>query len=492
MGLAVAVLLGVAAWGSARQTSDSTYGSLGSSAMGTLQTVLYAGEGRWRSCTRDDCPPIARDWGADALTYDAYLRWKTTKDPRALAVLRDIARYRYLYGTCGAADCTEWSDVPEWDAVAAAREYEATHDAYDLARAQAAFDSVERSDAYAGGACPDVRYQRPALERNQPGGEGRVKTLETEANAVKAALLLYAATHEPSYLQIAQRRYAASRRAFRDKALPLYTVWVLDDGAGCPQVRGRFYASVNGLMIWNGLALARWTYDDSYRRDALATARAVETRLADGRGIFANLQAENDIAEPLVEAMLGLSSSQGDGAQSARTWLLRNAAAAAGARRSDGTYGRFFDGPAPQAPATAWQTSGGLALAIAAAAVDSDGALPAASGWPAAASRAADVETASLPATISFTGSGIALIGTVGERCCQHGHARVYVDGVETVDRTGIWQNKMNWGKPFADSVLFAWRWPASGRHRIEIEPAAENPKEGGTFVHVRSELILP
>ncbi len=49
----------------------------------------------------------------------------------------------------------------------------------------------------------------------------------------------------------------------------------------------------------------------------------------------------------------------------------------------------------------------------------------------------------------------------------------------------------MNWGKPFADSVLFAWRWPASGRHRIEIKPAAER-KEGGTFVHVRSELILP
>ncbi len=128
--------------------------------------------------------------------------------------------------------------------------------------------------------------------------------------------------------------------------------------------------------------------DDGYRRDALATARAVETQLADARGIFTNLQAENDIAEPLVEAMLGLSSSQGDGAQSARTWLLRNAAVAVGAPRQFRRHvRRFFDGPAPQAPATAWQTSGGLALAIAAAAVDSDGALPAASGWPAAASR---------------------------------------------------------------------------------------------------------
>ena len=43
--------------------------------------------------------------------------------------------------------------------------------------------------------------------------------------------------------------------------------------------------------------------DAAYRAQALATGRSVASNLSDPAGIFENLQAENDIVEPLVEAM---------------------------------------------------------------------------------------------------------------------------------------------------------------------------------------------
>ena len=61
---------------------------------------------------------------------------------------------------------------------------------------------------------------------------------------------------------------------------------------------------------------------------------------------------------------------------------------------------------------------------------------------------------------IHFTGSAIALIGTLGEACCESGHARVFVDGHETFDETGIWQDKSSLGRRIPGTILFAWRWP--------------------------------
>lgn len=45
-----------------------------------------------------------------------------------------------------------------------------------------------------------------------------------------------------------------------------------------------------------------------------------------------------------------------------------------------------------------------------------------------------------LPATIPFRGSGIVLSGTIGKLCAR-AHVHVFIDGVETFDRTGLWQN---------------------------------------------------
>ena len=183
-------------------------------------------------------------------------------------------------------------------------------------------------------------------------------------------------------------------------------------------------------MISNGLLLARATDCAAYRSDALATGEAVAAYLGDARHVFANLQAENDVAEPLVEAMLDLAD--GEGQAFARDWIARAASAAIGARRPDGTYGRFFDGPSPQSPATAWQTNGGLALAVAAASLASAPPPGSVSDWSTAKLFVDD--QSKLPIGVSFEGSGIAIVGTLGEDCCEDGHATVLVDGMETYD----------------------------------------------------------
>jgi hypothetical protein len=94
-----------------------------------------------------------------------------------------------------------------------------------------------------------------------------------------------------------------------------------------------------------------------------------------------------------------------------------------------------------------------------------------------------------LPATVAFRGSSIALLGTLGERCCEAGHARVFVDGRETFDRGGIWQNKSSAGLALPQTVLFAWRWPSASAHVLRLEPGIFNRKEGGAFLHVRRVL---
>src|SRR5262249_9470351 len=184
-----------------------------------------------------------------------------------------------------ASDCGSWSDVPQWDAIALMDEYEATRSAAALAKAKAAFAYVEHSSAYALGACPTIRYQQPG------GGGNKLKTLETDANAIKAALLLYRATRDSQYLDAARTHYAAVRTYFLDPEVPLYSVYVFDDGTACTQVPHRFFASVNGDMIWSGLELSSDTGDRGYLGQAVATGRAVDRDLADGRGVFTDLQA---------------------------------------------------------------------------------------------------------------------------------------------------------------------------------------------------------
>ena len=465
-----------------------TFAELADAAATTLTTQFYAGHGRWRTCLDPSCGTNNIDWGSDSLTGVLYERRIVGGTGTPLETFRALEATEPLYGPCRAPGCKNWSDVPMWDAVAALRTYDVTRDEHALQNARAAYAAVAESDVYARGACPEIDYQRPRAE------SGGLKTLETDANRILAAALLAQRTGQAAYLADAQRGYAAIRKWFFDPSAGLYTVYVFDDGGACRALPHRFFASVNGVMIEAGLELARATHDAEYAHDARATARAIRA-LDDDRGIFADLQAENDVVEPLVLAMLELAR---DGDEFAREWIVRNAAAAAHARRaSDGAYGRFFDGPPPRAIVTAWQSNGGLALMIAAGALAPDGRPEPDDPWREA--TAVDVTALSaLPARghtsvrLSFTGSGIALYGTLGERCCELGRVRVLLDGREPVDRTGIWENKSSAGRPLSDTLLFAWRWPSPGAHAIDFASDAFNAKEGGAFVHIRSAMRLP
>jgi hypothetical protein len=86
---------------------------------------------------------------------------------------------------------------------------------------------------------------------------------------------------------------------------------------------------------------------------------------------------------------------------------------------------------------------------------------------------------------LTFRGSGIALLGSLGEKCCESGHASVLIDGRETFDQTGIWQNKSSSGRSIPGTVLFAWRWTNVGTHTLTFEPGTPNGKEGDPFLHL-------
>jgi hypothetical protein len=93
-------------------------------------------------------------------------------------------------------------------------------------------------------------------------------------------------------------------------------------------------------------------------------------------------------------------------------------------------YGRFFDGPPPQANITAWEACGGFALVFAGGLSPGGDALANAGGWADAVLVNDDVST--LPSSLDVTGSAIAVFGTLGDTASQLGQASVFVDSVET------------------------------------------------------------
>jgi hypothetical protein len=461
--------------GPALAAATSTFAQAGDRATATLLGSYYAGGGYWRICNHPTCRRANSDWGVDSALYALYLRWKATSDPRIRVVASELLAAGPRYpAPCEGPSCPAWSDTPAWDAVAFMREYEILGGSAEaLARAQAAFRYAAGSRAFVGGACPAIPYQEPR-QAGRP-----VKTLETDANLVKAALLLYDATHDNRYLAQALARYANDRLAFLDPATALYTVHVLDDGAVCAQQPRRFFASVNGDMIWNGIALWRITGQAHFYSEAIGTAHAVAATLTDGRGIFVDLGGANDIVEPLVEAMGDLAADEK--LAFAHDWIVRNAAAALSARAPDGTFSRFFDGP-PQETSSIWESNGGLALEIEAAASDPEAVAVIGNGWQDA--RPFGGPLTELPATITFEGTGIALLGAIGP-AHETAHLRVFVDGVETLDRTGLWQNHTM--PPGA--VRLAWRWPIAGKHTIRLEPAGLQPA-GRNTVQLESVIV--
>lgn len=421
--------------------------------------VFYAGNGAWRDCNTLNCRSHDSDWGADSATYSLFMRWNTMHDPSIRFTMAQLLNNGPQYGDpCDGAPCAAWSDTPAWDAVAFMREAEVLDEnPQAIAKAKAALRYAEQSRAFQGGACTGVPFQLP-----QPN-ESDVKTLETDANLMKADLLVYAATHERSYLNDALMRYGDDRTWFLDRDAGMYTVHVRDDGTQCVQVPDRFFASVNGDMIWSGLQLWRYTGQRHFFDEAVETAQSVDRNLSDSRGVFVDLQGENDVEEPLVEAMYDLASDGDLGF--ARDWIVRNATAALSARAADGTFSRLFDGP-PQGMTSIWESNGGIALEIAAGALNPVAATGAADVWNGGSSVGKTITK--LPATVVFNGAGIALSGTISELCTS-GHVHVFIDGVETFDRTGLWQNHT---MPHGESVFFAWRWTSPGLHVIQLEPA--------------------
>jgi hypothetical protein len=463
-------------------TSSPTYLQLARDAVRTLEDGFYDQHGEWHLCLPHVCDDRNQDWGADALTYALYLHWSTTHDPSVRPIMAALARTAKRYSP----SVRSWSDIPLWDSVADVREYQVTHAAGALAKAEAAFRYVSRDRArvFAAGACPAIDYQAAN------GGRRNVKTLETDSNYIKAALLLWRATGARHYLTEARTKYVAVRRSFFQRHEGLYTVYVYDDGHSCHRLDGRYFASVNGNMIWAGLHLAAATGIKTYGREAVRTARAVSDDLSDASGVYADLQTEYDVVEPLIEAMYQLATSAHQAF--ARRWLLTAAAQAADARASTGAYGRFFDGPAPHTTTTAWQANGGLALMVTAGALAPRTRVTRRNVWAHSRTINHERRLSDRPVRLAFTGRAVAILGPIGEPCCQRGHARIFVDGTQTFDRTGVWQNKSSGGRRIRGTVLFAWRWLHSGRHRVVIRPGKPNPKEGGSYFHMTGYVVVP
>ncbi len=280
----------------------------------------------------------------------------------------------------------------------------------------------------------------------------------------------------------------AIRAHFLDPAAPLYTVYVFDDGTACTQVPHRFFASVNGDMIWSGFELARLTGKQAYRAQSLATARAAASDLNDAAGVFTDLQAENDIAEPLVEAMLArwrrpTRASPATG--SSRTRGQRCRPARPTARSAASATGR-----PPRAAVTAWQTAGGLALEIAAGALDPSGSAQPVTG----VGRGASAWNARLgrPGRSTSPDRRIAILGTLGEKpAAKQGTRACSSTGARPSTAPGSGRTSRARASAFPAPMLFAWRWPRPGPHTIQFEPGVPNAKEGGSFLHVRAYLVL-
>ena len=456
----------------------TTFGEASDQALQTLVDVFYDA-GNWRLCVPKPCGVLAVgdfDWGADSLTSALWLRWSYAHDASIVPLMQALNAGGATYGTCTASSCPSWSDVPLWDSIAASHEYLVTKALSALARARGAFAYVDTATEFALGACPTIDFQIPVA-----GGDGLepqvgLKTLETDSNYIKAALLLHQLTGESSYLNKATAKYAAVRKYFLDPSVPLYTVYVIDDGTHCTPIAGRYYGSVNGNMIWSGVALATATGTASYEQDAVATAKAVAQDLADPNGVYADLQTDDDVVEPLVEAMAALAAQPGQ--TFAADWITTNARAMAGSRTASGVYGRIFDGPPPPGQMTVWQANGGLALAFAAGGLSPAGnAAGNAGAWQGATSVASDQSM--LPFSIGFTGRAVAVFGTLGVTDYMLGQASVWVDGTETLDKTGIHQNESNAFGQVPDSILFAWRWPAPGAHTLRFDGQPTDPKDG-------------
>jgi hypothetical protein len=461
-----------------------TYATLAQKSISMLEHTFYNGTGLWHMCIPVTlCNTKNMDWGADNLTYDLYLRWQVAKDPTVVPLLARLARTALWWPPAKVGS----SDNIMWDAIAEVREYQVTGRKIALAKAEMALARLDSGPdgGFNIGACPAISYQWP---------HGRLsfglKTLETDSNYVKAALLLYQVTRDSSYLDDAEVKYDAIQHYYLDESSWLYTDFVYDNGTTCQAVPRVFLGSVNGNMIWDGITLAADTGRAGYLQQAIATAHAVVDHLSDGTGVYNPLFTDIDVGEPLIEAMYDLATIYHQGF--AGNWLLTTASAAGGDVNSSYEFGRLFDGPPPTGAVTSWSVNGGVALMTAAAALDSSGRTADPGFWKHATWVPENLYLTGTSLPIHFTGQAIALVGTIGDVCCRPGHAWVALDGVPAFSDVGIWQDRSSPARRLNNQVLFAWRWRRSGPHTITILPAANNPLEGGAYFHMIGYLMVP
>lgn len=461
-----------------------TYAILARKSIFMLEHTFYNGTGLWHMCVPVVlCNTKNMDWGADNLTYDLYLRWQVAGDPTVVPLLHRLARTALWWPRARVGS----SDNIAWDAIAEAREYQVTGRRLALAKAETAMARLNEgpSAGYAVGACPAIPYQWPFGHFSFG-----LKTLETDSNYVKAALLLYQITRDRAYLDDAEVRYAAIRRYYLSESTSLYTDFVFDNGRACQRGPRFFLGSVNGNMIWNGATLASDTGNAGYLRQAIATAHAVVGHLSDDAGIYNPLFTDIDVGEPMIEAMYDLATSYHQAF--VRRWLLAAASAAGGDVNSSYEFGRFLDGPPPAGAVTSWAVNGGVALMTAAAGLDGTGR-PAGYGfWRHAVWVPDDLSLTGASLPIHFIGRAIAIKGTIGDVCCRAGHALVAIDGVPAFSDVGIWQNRTSPARRLNNQVLFAWRWRRSGPHTITVLPAPYDALEGGSYFHMTGYLEVP
>ena len=315
----VGLLLLVSQCSCTSPSAGATFKEYGDQAAAALLHNYYL-NGQWKPYPTATTS-ANHDWGADSLTYSLYFRYFLTKDESIPPLLLALSNtMNSPPPPClKASDCKAWSDEYLWDSVAGSREFEVTHAALALSKAISAFEYVDNSTVFTGGACPGIRYQRP--DHSSKG----LKTAETDTNYIRAALALYQHTNNSEYLEKAIAVYNAVRGGYLDKGgSNLYSVYVFDMDGVCAQVLGRYYSSINGNMIYSGMKLQQLTGDGVYFFQANATASDISSVLADGRGVHVDLQAENDIVEPLIEAFYSLWTEYGE--PFAKEWILRNAA----------------------------------------------------------------------------------------------------------------------------------------------------------------------
>jgi hypothetical protein len=462
-----------------------TYRRLGDAEAQTLERIWYAGDGSWHLCANDGACARSHadvDWGADSLTYALWLHWFTTHDAHVVPIMAALLEHAMHYSSSAAS----WSDVPMWDAIADAREHEVTGSQQALTNAENAFAYVDQDvagNAFAAGFCPNVHYQLP-----HAGGAG-LKTLETDSNYIKAAILLYEDTGDRRYLSRAEAMYRNVRTWFLEPGTSLYTVYLWDDGSSCERVARQFFSSVNGNMIWNGHELGKLTATAAYSKDARAAEHDVIARLNDAAGVFESLQQENDTSEELVEAMWALAH---DGDAAAKKWVLTNMSAAASGETSNGVFGRFFGGMPPTGVKTsAWAGAGGISLAFAAAALAPRGTAAVPTYWASKHYVPDNLTVTTTPGQFTFTGRAVSIVGTLAQ---QPGHIAVFVDGAQTENELGIDQGYPTAGT-IPHTVLFAWRWPAAGMHTLQFRPPAgnqQNVKQGAAWFHMQGYYYVP